>query len=124
MEALGRVEKINKTFAAFALIGMCSWTFYWFDYERQESGEELAETYARIFLKGVLKASEKTDLKNRNTENFLPKNRPCGRLYGGCMAKFILKELSRYPIGTYGDIIYRNACYIRKTLPFMRGRIA
>lgn len=55
MEAQGKVENINKTFAAFALIGMCSWTFYWFDYERQEFGEELADTYARVFLKGILK---------------------------------------------------------------------
>ena len=57
MEARGKVENINKTFAAFALIGMCSWTFYWFDYERKDSGEELADTYARIFLKGVLNRS-------------------------------------------------------------------
>jgi len=54
MENQGKVGNINKTFAAFALIGMCSWTFYWFDYEQQASGEELADTYARIFLKGVL----------------------------------------------------------------------
>ena len=57
MEVRGKVENINKTFAAFALIGMCSWTFYWFDYERKDSGEELADTYARIFLKGVLNRS-------------------------------------------------------------------
>ncbi len=54
MESQGKVLNINKTFAAFALIGMCSWTFYWFDYEQQASGEELADTYERIFLKGVL----------------------------------------------------------------------
>ncbi|MCG6881388.1 MAG: TetR/AcrR family transcriptional regulator [Deltaproteobacteria bacterium] len=57
MEDQGKIEKINKNFAAFALLGMCSWTFYWFDYERQESGEELADTYVRVFLKGILKAS-------------------------------------------------------------------
>ncbi len=55
LEAQGKIEKVNKTFAAFALLGMCSWTFYWFDYERKESGEELADTYARVFLKGILK---------------------------------------------------------------------
>ena len=59
MEVQGKIEKINKNFAAFALLGMCSWTFYWFDYERQESAEELADTYVRIFLKGVLKAAQK-----------------------------------------------------------------
>ena len=57
MEAQGKIEKINKNFAAFALLGMCSWTFYWFDYERRESGEELADIYVRIFLKGVLKTT-------------------------------------------------------------------
>ena len=57
MEAQGKIEKINHTFAAFALLGMCSWTFYWFDYDRKESSEELADTYARIFLKGVLNSS-------------------------------------------------------------------
>jgi TetR/AcrR family transcriptional regulator, cholesterol catabolism regulator len=57
MEIEGKIGKINKTFAAFALLGMCSWTFYWFDYERQESGEELADTYAKIFLKGILNTS-------------------------------------------------------------------
>ena len=59
MESQGKIEKINKNFAAFALLGMCSWTFYWFDYERQESAEELADTYVRIFLKGVLEAAQK-----------------------------------------------------------------
>jgi AcrR family transcriptional regulator len=54
MEAQGKVENINKTFATFALLGMCSWTFYWFDYERRENGKELADTYVRVFLKGVL----------------------------------------------------------------------
>jgi len=58
MEAQGKIEKINKNFAAFALLGMCSWTFYWFDYERKESGEELADTYVKIFLKGVLHSRE------------------------------------------------------------------
>jgi AcrR family transcriptional regulator len=57
MEIEGKIGKINKTFAAFALLGMCSWTFYWFDYERQESGEELADTYAKVFLKGILNTS-------------------------------------------------------------------
>ncbi len=51
----GELENINKTFATFALLGMCSWTFYWFDYDQKESGEELADTYVRVFLKGVLK---------------------------------------------------------------------
>jgi AcrR family transcriptional regulator len=55
MEAAGKIKKINKTFASFAAIGMCSWTFYWFDYNRKESAEELADTYVKTFLKGILK---------------------------------------------------------------------
>jgi AcrR family transcriptional regulator len=46
--------KINETFAAFALIGMCRWTFYWFDVERKESADELIETYQKIFFMGIL----------------------------------------------------------------------
>ena len=63
MEIEGKIGKINKTFAAFALLGMCSWTFYWFDYERQESSEELADTYAKVFLNGILNASQKAGPK-------------------------------------------------------------
>ncbi len=55
MEAMGKIRRTNKTFAAFAALGMCSWTFYWFDYDRKESAEELADTYVRILLKGLKK---------------------------------------------------------------------
>lgn len=54
LEANGQCRKINKSFAAFAAIGMCSWTPYWFDYSRKESAEELANSYVDIFLKGIL----------------------------------------------------------------------
>jgi long-chain acyl-CoA synthetase len=37
------------------------------------------------------------------------------------MAKFILKELSRYAIGTYGDIIYRNALLYPENTAFKCG---
>jgi len=51
----GKGKKLKKIFAAFAAIGMCSWVFYWFDYLRRESGEELSKNFAEIFLKGILK---------------------------------------------------------------------
>jgi AcrR family transcriptional regulator len=54
LEESGRIRKINRTFAAFAALGMCSWTFYWFDYDRKESADELADTYVEIFLKGLM----------------------------------------------------------------------
>jgi hypothetical protein len=55
MEKAGRSKKINTTFAAFAALGMCTWTFYWFDYDRKESADELADTYTGIFMNGVMK---------------------------------------------------------------------
>jgi AcrR family transcriptional regulator len=55
LEVLGKSKKINKTFAAFALIGMCRWTFYWFDAGRMESANELSDTYEEVFFRGILK---------------------------------------------------------------------
>jgi AcrR family transcriptional regulator len=55
LETAGRVERVNKTFATFAAIGMCSWTFYWFDYDRKESGKELSDTYVNILIHGLMK---------------------------------------------------------------------
>jgi AcrR family transcriptional regulator len=55
MAASGKSKKVNCTIAAFAAIGMCSWTFYWFDYSRKKPTEELEETYVEIFLKGILR---------------------------------------------------------------------
>ena len=56
LESANRVKGINKTFATFAAIGMCSWTFFWFDYNRRETGEALSDTYINIFLNGLLKS--------------------------------------------------------------------
>lgn len=53
LEQTGGISEVNKSFAAFAALGMCSWTFYWFDYDRKDSADELAETYVDIFLKGL-----------------------------------------------------------------------
>ena len=55
MQRSGKARKLNRAFAAFAAIGMCSWTFYWFDYSRRESADELSETFSDIFLKAILK---------------------------------------------------------------------
>ena len=53
LESKGKIKKINKTFVTFAALGMCSWTFYWFDYNRKESADELAETYIDLFFDGI-----------------------------------------------------------------------
>jgi AcrR family transcriptional regulator len=55
MQATGACKEINKTFAAFALIGMCRWTFNWFDGSKGDSAEELCKTYEEIFFRGILK---------------------------------------------------------------------
>ena len=55
LEASGKCKKINKTFAAFAMIGMCRWTFNWYDSERTDTSDELINTYEEIFFKGILK---------------------------------------------------------------------
>ncbi len=55
MQASGKVKKINSSFATFAAIGMCSWMFYWIDYSRKDSPEELIETFLEIFMRGITK---------------------------------------------------------------------
>lgn len=55
LESLGKVKTMNRTFAAFALIGMCRWTFNWYDPDRKESAEELCNTYNEIFFRGIFK---------------------------------------------------------------------
>jgi AcrR family transcriptional regulator len=55
IETSGMGKNLNPSFAAFAIIGMCSWTFYWYDYSRKESCEELADTFNEIFFKGINK---------------------------------------------------------------------
>jgi AcrR family transcriptional regulator len=48
----GKGKVLNEAFVAFALLGMSNWVFYWFDYSRKESAEELADTFIEIFFKG------------------------------------------------------------------------
>jgi AcrR family transcriptional regulator len=55
LRTAGKTEKINATFVAFAALGMCSWTCYWFDYSRPDSARELSKTYLNIFLKGLIR---------------------------------------------------------------------
>jgi AcrR family transcriptional regulator len=55
LHASGKIKNVNKVFASFAAVGMCTWIPYWFDYDRKESAVELAETYSKIFLHGLLK---------------------------------------------------------------------
>lgn len=47
------LSDLNPTFAAFACIGMCVWSPYWFDRSRPESLEELSDTLTGIFTRGI-----------------------------------------------------------------------
>ncbi|MEQ8348034.1 MAG: TetR/AcrR family transcriptional regulator [Sneathiellaceae bacterium] len=54
LQASGRGRSdLDPAFAAFAAIGMCSWTLYWFDGDRPERLAELGQSYADIFLDGL-----------------------------------------------------------------------
>lgn len=59
LERMGKIKEFNKTFAAFALIGMCRWTFNWYDSSRGDAAEELCNTYNEIFFRGILKEDER-----------------------------------------------------------------
>ncbi len=54
MQAAGEAKKLNTAFTSFSMIGMCSWLFYWFDYSRKESIQELCDTFFEIFFNGML----------------------------------------------------------------------
>lgn len=56
LKTQGKVpELLNTTFSAFAAIGMCVWTSYWFDKSRPEATDELVDTITHIFLSGIRK---------------------------------------------------------------------
>lgn len=54
LQSSKNAKKLNSSFSAFVLIGMTSHIFYWFDYKRKESTEELIKTFSEIYLKGLL----------------------------------------------------------------------
>lgn len=60
MESQGKLKAPHKAFATFAAIGMCSWIFYWFDYERKEMGDQLSETFVDLFFNSILNAHRDT----------------------------------------------------------------
>jgi AcrR family transcriptional regulator len=56
MELLGKIAAPEKAFYTFAAIGMCTWTFYWFDQDRKETIDRLADTFTDLFFNGILNA--------------------------------------------------------------------
>jgi AcrR family transcriptional regulator len=54
LQAAGRCDPtLNATYAAFAAIGMCAWTLYWFDHERPRELSAVAADFATIFRRGL-----------------------------------------------------------------------
>ena len=57
LEKAGKCRKsLNKTFAAFAAIGMCSWIYTWYDYSHTEAIDQLADTFVQLFMNGILES--------------------------------------------------------------------
>lgn len=62
-------QALNVTLSAFAAIGMCIWTSYWFDKSRPESTEELVDTITHIFLSGIQSKNCLTDVSETQTDS-------------------------------------------------------
>ena len=58
LQSSNNAKKVNSSYSAFMLLGMTSFTYYWFDYKRKESAEELTDTLTEIYLKGLLTKEE------------------------------------------------------------------
>ena len=50
----GRAKHLNDAFTALSLMGMCTWSYYWFDYSRPGGADGLITTIEEVFLKGIL----------------------------------------------------------------------
>lgn len=49
----GEFGPLNPTVATYALIGMASWTYQWYDPRRALSVDEVADHLAGVFLRGI-----------------------------------------------------------------------
>jgi len=63
MQRSGEGRELNSKFVSFAAIGMCSWIFYWFDYSRKESVQELSDTIVEILFNGFQKMNGSDDTR-------------------------------------------------------------
>lgn len=55
LQKRGEARKFKDSFATFLAIGMCCWTYYWYDYSRPSTADELADTIVDVFFKGIEK---------------------------------------------------------------------
>ncbi len=65
LQRSGESKDLNSKFVAFGILGVCSWVFYWFDYSRKESSQELADTFVEFCTSGFLKVDD-SDISVRN----------------------------------------------------------
>lgn len=66
----GRFRLVNARVAAFAIIGMCNWTAWWFNAEGKNSAEEIAEMLADFSLH-ALERIEVKESKNTGVDGTL-----------------------------------------------------
>jgi len=49
-----RVQDVDPKLAAYALLGMLNWTYQWYKASGTNTRNEIAETFQRIFFRGIL----------------------------------------------------------------------
>ncbi|MDY7034817.1 MAG: TetR/AcrR family transcriptional regulator [Thermodesulfobacteriota bacterium] len=57
LQKKGDARMFRDSFVSFMAIGMCCWTYYWYDYGRPSTGDELADTLVKLFFKGIEKGN-------------------------------------------------------------------
>lgn len=60
---IGRFRQVNARVAAFAIIGMCNWTAWWFKADGAKSAEEIAEMLADFGLHALEREEAKKNRK-------------------------------------------------------------
>ncbi|MBN3744356.1 MULTISPECIES: TetR/AcrR family transcriptional regulator [Burkholderia] len=73
---LGTFQAVDADIAAFAIIGMCNWSAWWFDTRRQKSAEAVAELIASLGLRmlcvetddSARPSNERADIRRALTE--------------------------------------------------------
>ena len=58
LQRSGRAQQFRESFLTFMWVGMVFWVVYWFDYDRQENAEELAEVVVQTFMSSLTGAPD------------------------------------------------------------------
>ena len=54
----GDIQKEKLTAVTFALFGMCNWTYVWYDTRKSLTGEDVANIFGTILMRGIKKVPE------------------------------------------------------------------